>query len=226
MAASCVHSTLRLLRPRGWASSPATGIALQHSPSNTLALAQFLSQQQGDGSTLAPELELSAVLFHAAEEGAPLRPTLNRSLPASWLDPELLGRTLALSAEDDEASARAGLEALGIRSNHVGDVRSGVSLARFEGLLPLMQPSMVARCAGLKAAAEGAGDSAVARAALLGYMHGADLLDTEAAGPLLTDSGAREAWLHEPVPHISEEAAHDAATRLLLRSTTAPEPAR
>ena len=139
MAASCVHSTLRLLRPRGWASSPATGIALQHSPSNTLALAQFLSQQQGDGSTLAPELELSAVLFHAAEEGAPLRPTRNRSLPASWLDPELLGRTLALSAEDDEASARAGLEALGIRSNHVGDVRSGVSLARFEGLLPLMQ---------------------------------------------------------------------------------------
>ena len=233
--AACVHRTLCLLRGRSaWASSPAAGVALHRWPTNQLALATFLQQRAGTDSKAGETgagagddgraTELALALFHAAEDGAPLRSCRNRSLPASWLAPELLGRTLALSASappegsaEDPKLRRAALERLGIRSNHVADVRSGVSLVRFEQLLPLLaaEPSAVARAACLKASAEGGGDTAASRASLLRYMHGAGLLNPEAEDTLLTDGTTREAWLHAAIPNLSDEAAGSAAARLL-----------
>jgi hypothetical protein len=230
--ASCLHGTLQVLRSAAaWAHSPAAGIALHRWPTNRLALARFL-QRGGALSTSGADDEedalaaLALALFHAAEEGAPLRPVRNRSLPASWLDTELLGHTLALAQQQHHhqhpasvvpKDARAALEKLGIRSNHVGGVRSGVSLARFEQLLPLLisQPAAVSRCACLKAEAEGGGDAHGTRAALLRYMHGAALLSPEAEAQLLIDGPDRTAWLQATPPQVSHDAAHRAATRLL-----------
>lgn len=108
------------------------------------------------------------------------------------------------------------LQRLGIRSNHVGGERSGVSLARFEHLLRLLatKPAAVARCACLKAAAEGGGDAHRTRALLLRYMHAAALLSPQAERTLLVDGPERTAWLQHTPPQISGYHAQGAAARL------------
>eukprot|EP01050_Picozoa_sp_SAG11_P015065 SAG11_NODE_1918_length_4070_cov_2.703097_2_plen_320_part_00 len=230
--ASSVHLTAKLLTSgTAWVSSPAAGVALQHWPSNCLALRSFCerrSSQHVSGATTirygetCAAAELTQALFYAAEEGAPLRPCRNRSLPASWLDAGLLGRALALSVSIGDSSpigsplGRSGLQALGVRSNWVGSLRSGVSLARFEQLLSKLRadPALVGRCAVLKAQAEAKGE-AHARAALLQYMHGAALLNSVEGEAVLSTGSVRDAWLHSHVPHVTEEAAAGAAARLL-----------
>ena len=118
--ASCVHGSLQALRSRSsWAASPAAGIALHRWPSNQLALAQFLGSGSSSAAAAGDRVdELSAelvlALFHSAEEGAPLRPSRNRSLPTSWLDAELLGRSLALACDSGHDDPRAALENLGM----------------------------------------------------------------------------------------------------------------
>ena len=223
IAASCIHGTLQALRPGvPWAHSPAAGIALHRWPSNQLALARFLQQRGSAGISCSADQSAALVLalFHAAEEGAPLRPVRNKSLPASWLNTELLGRVLAV-AQLCDTEHQAALQQLGIRSNHVGDQRSGVSLARFEQLLPLLatSPVAVARCACLKAAAEGGGDVHHTRAFLLRYMHAAALLSPQAEEKLLVDGPERTAWLQHMPPQISGCHAQGAAARILSWST-------
>eukprot|EP01043_Picozoa_sp_COSAG02_P022791 COSAG02_NODE_1195_length_13940_cov_15.482407_4_plen_349_part_00 len=226
IAASCIQGTLQVLRPGvPWAASPAAGIAIHRWPANQLALARFLQRRgtgsAGSGCSGDASAALALALFHAVEEGAPLRDIRNKSFPASWLNTELFGRVLAVaqqrSGQARETDCRPALQQLGIRSNHVDGEHSGVSLARFEHLLPLLtaEPAAVARCACLKAAAEGGGDAQQMRAALLRYMHGAALLSPQAKATLLVEGPERTAWLQSTPPRVCRADAQDAAGRLL-----------
>lgn len=230
IAASCIHGTLQVLRPGvPWAASPAAGIAMHRWPANQLALARFLQRgtgSAGSGCSGDDSAALALALFHAVEEGAPLRSIRNKSLPASWLNTELFGRVLAVAqqwpGQAGETDCRTALQQLGIRSNHVGGERSGVSLARFEQLLPLLaaEPAAVARCACLKAADEGGGDAPQIRAALLRYMHGAALLSPQAEATLLVEGPERTAWLQNTPQRVCGQDAQDAASRLFSSSVS------
>ena len=174
MAAACLHRAGDLLcQPHGLLA-PALGLAWPAAAASNRVRLAAATDAASRGPLLA-DVQLAAAIFHCPADGAPLRPSRRRSTPGGWLDGPPLAA--ALAASHAEGSDNCLLGWAGVRTNHVGDERSGVSLARWAKLLDVCRAAdlslpagpQLLRLACLRAAEAGAGSPAATRHHLLRF---------------------------------------------------------
>ena len=197
MAAACLHRAGDLLcQPHGLLA-PALGLAWPAAAaSNRVRLAAAAAATSR--GPLPADVQLADAVFHCPADGAALRPSRRRSTPGGWLDERPLVAALAAAASDPEGSDDCLLGWAGVRTNHVGDERSGVSLARWTKLLDVCRAAdlslpagpQLLRLACLRAAEAGAGSPTATRYHLLRFYAALD-----ERLPVLTEAAR---WVSRP----------------------------
>jgi hypothetical protein len=165
--------TAQILSPQWKHLSPCLGAALESSPfcGNLLRIGKLLSQLPRKAPTtamptiLAPSAKLATQLLFQADRHQPVRMTRTRSMAAAHLTPQRIGVLVAMTAYttgrssgENNINTRVAsheqmtavlqvdqlLRAEGIRSNHVHDEWTGISLQRWKDLLVTVTSDSIA----------------------------------------------------------------------------------
>lgn len=129
--------TAQILSPRWKHLSPCLGAALVSSPfcGNMLTIGKVNSSTSTqDSSLLTPPANLATLLLFQANRHQPVRLTRSRSMVAAHLTPRLIGTILAMELMDEPPIEQI-LRSEGIKSNHVHNEWTGVSLKRWKDLI-------------------------------------------------------------------------------------------
>jgi hypothetical protein len=155
--------TASILSPKWRHLSPCLGAALESAPfcGNMLRIAKATSTMQmqmipssaallgnGNGNNGNPPsglpTKLASLLFFQADRQSPVRMTRTKSMAAAHLTPRLIGTLLGVALSSNNNSSRKNEERIrqilreeGIKSNHIHDQWTGVSVARWKELVTL-----------------------------------------------------------------------------------------
>ena len=151
-----LKGTASILAPQWRHLSPCLGAALACSPftGNLMRLGQHIdncddiSASSISSSVLKHSAKLANLLFFQLIRESPIHITKNKSMPAAYLSPSLIGSVLAMSSSYTTATTRSNDVSMkirktlkddyGIRSNRIdGNQWTGVSMARWMELFPM-----------------------------------------------------------------------------------------
>lgn len=145
LTAAQIRDTTRLLRPEAVRYAPALGLLMFNAMpfvSNIRWCETFVTAM-GHDRALANACILAEELFFQRSRSQPLALTRSRSRVAYYLTPSLLGHVLGLASATPPLSDKQLNEALrnlGITTNKVNGVKTGVSLARWRRVIRLAEP--------------------------------------------------------------------------------------
>lgn len=140
LTAAHVKGTAALLRPSAYHLSPAVGLIA--ASSSVLAGNLFRHGEEGQHIShgFGPAVALAHELFRDGARGSVVRLATSRSRASAYLSPEITGHVIGLGiSAAPRAVIDATLRSVGVRSNRVHDVWTGVSLARFRVLVELVR---------------------------------------------------------------------------------------
>jgi hypothetical protein len=153
LTAAQIRDTTRLLRPEAVRYAPALGLLMFNAMpfvSNVRWCEPLAATVGLHDRALGNACLLAEELFFQRERSQPLALTRSRSRVAYYLTPSLLGHILGLAAATPPLSDKqldGALRELGVQTNKVNGVKTGVSLARWRRVIRLAeQPPLPPPC--------------------------------------------------------------------------------